>query len=313
MGLEQADDTKSNRLFRLLLSMGDLPRAYLFLYPPNSNKTIAAVVEDAAEGIIKEGTFVGKAIEACWLAKMLLDVKDSGKNCMLCSETTNIPAEIGQTSNTLYTMESYLFEELNKFMRNFSGMSMQQVFSYGPFCYLLQSYLHEISSISQTTVYRGIELSDEQRQDFMKEKVIFSSFTSTSKNRKRAELSGNTLLIIKFNADPFGVSEMAYCGSDIELLSFFPEEEEFLIRPPAVFRFVKHDIENNKHIIYLERSRHNIFAVLDRIKAIRYWVMSEWTYKDDPEGWPQCIPFDNCVAQNGVHYHSRWKMQYTVR
>ncbi|CAF3403380.1 unnamed protein product [Rotaria sp. Silwood2] len=158
---EQIDDTTGNRIFRLLLSMGDLPRAYLFLNPPKNCKTIANVVEDAAKGIIKEGTSIGKAHEANWIAKQLLAVKDSGNNFMLCSQTGNVPAIIGKTCVALYTMESYFYKQLNYVTRYLCRITMQQVTSYGPFCYLIQSFLQEIKSVPEVTVYRGVDLSDE--------------------------------------------------------------------------------------------------------------------------------------------------------
>jgi hypothetical protein len=197
LAIEEIDETKSNRIFRLLLSMKDLPRAYLFLHPSKSNKTITNVVEDAADGIIKEGISIAKEHEARWIAQQLLAVKDSGKNIMLCSETGNIPAIIGQTCIALYTRESYFYKHLNNVTRELSRITMQQVLSYGPFCYLLQGYLQEIQLNPKVTIYRGVDLSDEQREEFMKDKVIFSSFTSTSKNQQLAEWLGNTLLIIK--------------------------------------------------------------------------------------------------------------------
>lgn len=51
------------------------------------------------------------------------------------------------------------------------------------------------------TVYRSLNLTDEERKEFMKDKVTFRSFTSSSSDRAVAKFyDGNTLLIINLNA-----------------------------------------------------------------------------------------------------------------
>ncbi|CAF3877786.1 unnamed protein product, partial [Rotaria sp. Silwood1] len=61
-----------------------------------NDKTLADVVEDASKGIVEEGTAIGKAHEAQWLAKELNKVKHYGANMEASkkSKAVGIPAEI---------------------------------------------------------------------------------------------------------------------------------------------------------------------------------------------------------------------------
>jgi hypothetical protein len=111
------------------------------------------------------------------------------------------------------------------------------------------------------TVYRGLNLDDDQRQDFMKKDIKFTAFTSTSRNRVLAEIFGNTLLIIDLNVENFFfMIDGVHCGAYISHLSNFPEEEEFLICPTTLFDFDRYEYDaiNMKHNIYLKASEHNL-------------------------------------------------------
>ncbi|CAF1497538.1 unnamed protein product, partial [Rotaria sordida] len=80
------------------------------------------------------------------------------------------------------------------------------------------------------TVYRGLTLTDEQRQGFMQPKIKFTAFTSTSKKREKAEKFGNTLLIIDLNVKHgIHTADNIRCGAIISHLSHYPSEEEYLI------------------------------------------------------------------------------------
>ena len=107
-------------------------------------------------------------------------------------------------------------------------------------------------------VYRGLTLTDSERQAFMiKEEntsITFTSFTSTSRNRILAESFGDTLLVIDLNVENTKKYKNVGCGADVSSLSDFPNEEEFLMWPEARFHFVKYeyDTEKEKHVIYLK-------------------------------------------------------------
>ena len=78
------------------------------------------------------------------------------------------------------------------------------------------------------------------------------AFTSTSGKRTLAGWYGNTLLIVDIMSTAGDLIDGT--GVDISLLSNFPEEKEFSMRPSTYFEFVKqeYDSVNEKHIIYLK-------------------------------------------------------------
>lgn len=139
-------------------------------------------------------------------------------------------------------------------------MTVDPLRTFGPFCYLLSCYLYPIKAKDGCIVYRGLHLTDTGRQTFMKEQMKFTSFTSTSRNREKAEESGNTLLIINLIVK-HGVhtADNIRCGAMISHLSHFPNEEEFLIWPATWFHFIKHGYDHSKrrHLIYLKSSSDN--------------------------------------------------------
>jgi hypothetical protein len=118
--------------------------------------------------------------------------------------------------------------------------SFEQMKSIVPFCYLLHNYLKWLKEVPGCLeFYRGLNIKDEQRQNFMKGSVKFQAFTSTSRNRNLAEIYGNTLLIIDMDRrvgdDPS--QSRILCGRDVSDISNFPEEEEVLIWPSRRFEF----------------------------------------------------------------------------
>lgn len=237
-----------------------LPKQYWKLALENKIKTMADLAEDAAIGIIKEGTALGKAHEARWLAKQLFTVKHFGSNVK--AQYSRVPREIGETCVYLYTKESFWYKSLNGFLRKPDMVTIDQLKTYGPFCHLMHWYLkRNCTTDSVTTVYRSLNLNDEQRQEFTKANIKFTSFTSSIKSQENAELFGNTLLIIHLRVeDQFGkADEDVICGADISTLSDFPDEEEFLIWPGSDFRFVKEEYDpvKEKHVIYLESSQNH--------------------------------------------------------
>lgn len=79
---------------------------YWELVLKDQKQTITDVVEEAARGIIKEGSAIGKVYEARWLSQQLLAIKDFG-----CSVQVNsierFPPVIGKTCVYLYTSKSF--------------------------------------------------------------------------------------------------------------------------------------------------------------------------------------------------------------
>ncbi|CAF3905449.1 unnamed protein product, partial [Rotaria sp. Silwood1] len=175
---------------------GRFADAYYALILRGFRNTMAYVVKEATKGIIQEGTKLGKVHEAEWLAKQLREVEHLRQDVPLF---LRYPSEIGDTLNYLYTKESFWYKLINRVLRNLDTVTLEQVGTLGPFCYLLHNYFQHIPRKDIFTVYRGLTLTDEQREDFMKEKLTFTSFTSTSKNREKAEQFGDTLLIMDLN------------------------------------------------------------------------------------------------------------------
>ncbi|CAF2937646.1 unnamed protein product [Rotaria sp. Silwood2] len=231
---------------------GDFIGAYYQLELHNKVKTAADLVSAAAEGIIKEGTRLGKIHEAKSLSQQLLAFKHSGDG--KCINYHKIPSEIGEICVNLYTQDSFWYKRINHVLRTVANITLEKVKTLGPFCYLLYYYLLNNSTTDILTVYRSLNLTDKERQKFMSDKVKLTSFISTSRSRKVAEFyDGNTLLIIDLNmqSDMFATKS---CGANISSLSAFPVEEEFLIWPGTEFHFVKYvyHMAKKKHFIHLK-------------------------------------------------------------
>lgn len=216
-----------------------------------SEKTLADIVEEAACGIMEEGTRVNKRHEAEWLARQLREVKHFGKKS--CHD--KIPHEIGQTCVHLYTMESFWYKLINSVLRNTENITERDMKTLGPFSYLLAQYLRENQTRDIDTVYRGLTLTDEERQVYMEGRFCFTSFTSASINREKAEQFGNTLFIMYLDVyqDIDMGKDRVPCGACISPMSDFPDEEEFLLWPATAFYTGKYEFDNSKkkHIIYL--------------------------------------------------------------
>jgi hypothetical protein len=241
--------------------LGNFSLFFHVQYVKNSGKTIGDITEDAARGIVEEGTLINKKKEAEWLADKLLGVKHYHNNVILTGPADRISDEIGQTCVYLYSKESFWYKLINKILRNLSTISLDQVKTIGPFCYLLNRYLCLNRSNPVLTVYRGLTLTDEQRQEFMKEnneELVFTAFTSTSKNRLKAERFGNTLLIIDLDVKYY-TGDNVFCGAYVSPFSAVPNEEEFLMYVGTRFHFVRNEYDNinKKHIIYLKATESN--------------------------------------------------------
>ena len=236
-----------------LRKYGDFPDVYNEQELQYTNKTFADVVDQAVEGILKEGISRGKEKEARELAEQLLAVRHFGSNVI--ADRFNLPPKIGETCVRLYTKASFWYKRLNSIFRDPVAITREQIKTFGPFCYLLELYLMTFSTNHIRKVYRGVNLTDKQREEFMKQRVIFKTFTSTSTNQAVAEMFGkNTLLIMDLSTKDSVLHKTILCGADISSLSVIPDEEEFLIWPSAEFTFVncEYDTKSNRLIIYLK-------------------------------------------------------------
>jgi hypothetical protein len=160
-------------------------------------QSVSFVVEQAANGIWLTGRALGKQHEANWMAEGLREVKQYGEN-IKADYSNGIPARIAETCIYLYSEESFLYKHLNRIMRDAtSPIPAEELSALGPLCWLLAIYLSRKASRERLTVYRGLNLTDEQRDKFVKldkkERIRLLSFTSTSRNRASAEQFGNTL------------------------------------------------------------------------------------------------------------------------
>ena len=244
----------------LYLRNGQFTKTYAYLEIESKEKTVADVVEEAAQGIIEEGARLGKEKEAQGLADQLLNVKQFGDK-LLTSIWTDIPSQIGETCVYLYTKESFWYRLINQTLRHCETATPKQVKTMGPFCYLLHKYLEKNPTTDVLITYRGLTLTDEERKAFMKETMTFTAFTSTSKSRVQAEQFGNTLLIIDLNVKcKIGnQNQNVRCATHISHLSDFPNEEEVLVWAWRVFRFIKYEFDSvkKKHIVYLKSADSN--------------------------------------------------------
>jgi hypothetical protein len=255
---EEEEEEENDNAFCDPRIVQDIPYAYCHFEILGHSKSVSDVVEEAAKGILIEATILNKEKEAQWLSEQLLRVKHFGDN-LKAVQFVKIPSEIGKTCVHLYSRDSFLFKQINHVLQNSYNITCEQVKTLGPFCFLLQRYL-KLNSSENLIVYRGLTLTDAQRQDYMKGEFTFTAFTSTSKNRDVAEFyNGNTLLIIDLAVKSRWFDGNVHCGVDITSLSQFHQEEEVLIYPSAVFYFVKYEYDSikKKHIIYLKSSDRN--------------------------------------------------------
>ncbi|CAF2849327.1 unnamed protein product [Rotaria sp. Silwood2] len=219
----------------LKLELDDLPSK-----KPNM---IPMLIEKAARGIIEEGKHIGKEREAEKLAKMLREKKNAGME------------EVWRCCAYLYTLESFLYKTLNAAMRLVGDQEHEQVWrskvrTLGPFCLLLWDDPFNQKLTTKKILYRGAKLTKEQiasYEEMAKDDKVYGSFqayTSTSRNREKAEQFGNTLFIMEV---------LIAFIADLSPLSEYDNEEEELVTAGVCFRVksVKFDRKTNKHLIYL--------------------------------------------------------------
>ncbi|CAF1498532.1 unnamed protein product, partial [Didymodactylos carnosus] len=107
----------------------DITTAY-YLLSENKSKTVADVVEEAAQGIIIEGTALDKTHEAEWLAQQLRNVKHFGASIDFIEEVyilPDIPSEIRRSTYACIIYSTQLPKEaLNLCL--FNSQSCESIF-----------------------------------------------------------------------------------------------------------------------------------------------------------------------------------------
>ncbi|CAF1092418.1 unnamed protein product [Rotaria sordida] len=206
----------------------------------NRSLSINELLEQAADGIIKEGIQLCEPIEAKWIADELRLLKNKSNE------------EIEKRIVSIYTRESFLYRLVNTTLRDNDLLKLHNL---GAFCWLL--FHCDCSSTFRNLgyadkLYRGAQL-DKDTIELYKQSIglvkTWDAFSSTSKNRKKAETFGNTLFIISLAKS----TKYKYSGMDISSLSCYPDEEEVLIRASRNFFVdnVEQDNVTGKYLIYL--------------------------------------------------------------
>lgn len=158
----------TSRSFSLKSYVGGMSR---FLYASGYARTeylpndeLDDFVEKAAAGIEEEGTKMGAKIVAQFMANELREQKGKGKE------------KIGECCIKLYTMESFLYKLFNQVMRE-AEVDDNDMFSFvrdrdrnygrtlGPYCSLLDIYLHITPRQNNIVVFRNIRLSKKYWQN----------------------------------------------------------------------------------------------------------------------------------------------------
>ncbi|CAF1413831.1 unnamed protein product [Didymodactylos carnosus] len=151
---------KEKRLYYLRLD-GNLSRAYESSEVQSTDKTVADVVEEAANEIVVEGAKLSKEKEAQWLAKQLREAKHFGESKKADLFDENISRQIGETCIYLYTIESFWYSILNSALRNYETITLEQITTLGPFSWLLDRYLYEKSNVDNRGTHArcGVDVS----------------------------------------------------------------------------------------------------------------------------------------------------------
>jgi hypothetical protein len=224
-----------NILFFYSYQMYDFNEAVIELDMNNELQLLAAALEE-------EGITLGKQKDS----ENLIDE--------LCTLIDAPFDEVGQGCLRLYSMNTFLYQQLNQFLREADRPKLE---TYGSFVRLLYFYFNHSWSIEvyDIEVYRGMNLSSSMINEY--EKAVesgtsfrWAAFSSTSKSRELIERLGtNTLFIMKLKK----VYSSGKKAIDISPYSQYPEEEEILLKPGVGFtvKNVKYDNEKKKHYIDL--------------------------------------------------------------
>ncbi|CAM2723621.1 unnamed protein product [Rotaria socialis] len=236
---------------------GNLPLAYYDAQLTNTDKTVADVLDDAITGILREGATLDKSSEAEWLTKELLNLRKYGIKENV-SKHLKLPYELAEMCIYIYSKSSFLPGLMTQVLNSPQSITSEQANSLGPFSWLLYRALRQLKTTNIPTVYKDLELTDEERKDYVKEEVKFTAFTETYKQRRDSECVGNTLLIIDLNVKSNSFKDQnVCCGADMPGYSNL--SMSFHMWPGVKFHFSKYeyDADKQKHIIYLKSSAEN--------------------------------------------------------
>ncbi|CAF0952326.1 unnamed protein product [Didymodactylos carnosus] len=202
------------------------------------NISVQDQTEQAARGILYEAELLNQQFEGDWFSKQLQQVKDKDRTDIL------------KCCISLYTTEGFLYKLINKTLRD---NDMSKLDTLGAYCdFLYQCDASRAFSMNSYTglVYRGAHLDSHMISNYQEAvgtEKAWDAFTSTSKNRTKAERFGNTLFIINIKNSKY------VRGLDISPYSKYPTEEEVLISAARIFHIDKIDYDDTtmKHYIYL--------------------------------------------------------------
>ena len=249
------------------------------------DEVVKKVVDLCVKGIMEEGILLGKEAEASEIVKELEtrmndNIEDILKFCVY-----------------LYTLDTFLYRQVNSAIREENIKKMDTL---GSFCYLLNVFLHEGCKNLEDSVYaykgvvyRGTTLSKEsieEYESFSDSKVItWDDLVSTSKNKEKAEKSGNVLFVIDL-----GNGIVPGYGTDISKLSCLEAREEEVMLPTGGLYYVqKVEHQEKKSIIYLLKKE-----VVDTYGSKLLYTPSKTVNKDNNE--------EKAVTPKNLKVHKDW-------
>ena len=202
--------------------------------------TLDQLLDQSAQGIVQEGILLEKQSEAQWIAEQLRSFQGKSRE------------DLEKIVIYLYTFESFLYRLINRTLRENDHSKLDTL---GPFIQIL--FRCDCSPSTDKVgfngiLYRGAQLDDQTIQSYQQSigsVKTWDAFASTSKNRSQAECYGNVLFIITHQKS----TRYRYSGMDISAISFYPLEEEVLIRAGRDFLVekVEEDPLKKKFFIYL--------------------------------------------------------------
>jgi hypothetical protein len=184
----------------------------------------SSAIDACIDGILQEAArhCSDSETEAKWMVEQLRACKEKSRR------------ETSKFCVYLYTRESFLYRVLNAALRDGDHSKLDTM---GPLCFLIRNYSHTCKPFVGT-VYRGVDLSLTTIATYKQAEGMWRtwpSFTSTSKDKKMAEIRGNTLFIITIANVQFSSTVRAY---DISEISQFPSEEEVLLPAGISFQVI---------------------------------------------------------------------------
>ena len=208
-----------------------------------------------------------------------------------------------------YTLESFYYKNLNKFLREGNFDDFRKLSSHvAKFIFKLYDYREKhLSNQKNTNLYRRMYLknSDVKEYEMFVNKVIcYPSFTSSSINK-------NGFFPTRYNSDDelvLLIIEQNNTKSTVLISQFsnFPGEEEYLFLPFSFFKITRVELkkgsDNDPHIIYL--------TALNSDKPIEEMFIDFFKKETDnlnPEGLDLLILSDNNtkINFNQIYYTSK--------